>query len=123
MAGSHEDLEVWRKGIDLVDAVYDLCKVLPSDERYGLVSQMRRAAVSVPANIAEGFGRESTRDLLRHLSIAQGSLAELRTLLVITRRRGYAGENDIDAIDGLSSRVARLLMGLRRSLRRKLSEE
>jgi four helix bundle protein len=77
MIRSHEDLEVWRRGIELVDAVYDICKELPTDERFGLVSQMQRAAISVPANIAEGCGRQSTKDLLRHLSIAQGSLAEL----------------------------------------------
>ena len=123
MAGSHEDLEAWRQGIELVDSVYDLCKSLPTDERYGLISQLQRAAVSVPANIAEGCGRESTRDLLRHLAIAQGSLAEVRTLLVIIARRGFAPSPALVAADDLSARGARLLIGLRRSLRRKLDHD
>jgi four helix bundle protein len=123
MAGSHEDLEVWRQGIDLVDGVYDLCKRLPSDERFGLISQLQRASVSVPANIAEGCGRDSTKDLLRHLAIAQGSFAELKTLLVIISRRRFAEPGRIEATMDAASRVGRLLVGLQRSLRRKLEQE
>lgn len=120
MTKSHEDLEVWRRGLDLVDHVYDLCRQLPADERFGLVTQMQRAAVSIPANVAEGCGRESTKDLLRHLSIARGSLAELRTFLVVVKRRGFAVLEEIDATDREAALVARLLIGLQRSLRRKL---
>jgi four helix bundle protein len=116
----HHDLEVWRQGISLVDLVYDLCVSLPADERFGLTSQLRRAAVSIPANIAEGSGRDSTKDLLRHLAIAQGSLAELRTLLVIVQRRRFASEEEVEQVDLLGARVGRLLVGLQRSLRRKL---
>ncbi len=120
MAGSHEDLDVWRRAIDLVDRVYDLCATLPTAEKYGLVGQLQRAAVSVPANIAEGCGRDTTKDLLRHLSISQGSLAELRTLLVIIRRRRFADATSIDQVEQDASTVGRLLVGLQRSLRRKL---
>jgi four helix bundle protein len=108
MVHSHEDLDVWQQGIVLVGNVYDLCRGLPRDERLGLVSQLQRSAVSVPANIAEGCGRDSTRDLLRHLSIAQGSLAELRTLLVIVQRRRFVNEQLTASIDGQAKRVGNL---------------
>ncbi|MCA9238060.1 MAG: four helix bundle protein [Planctomycetales bacterium] len=120
---SHEDLDVWRSGIDLVDRVYDLCRSLPVDERFGLISQLQRASVSVPANIAEGCGRDSTKDLLRHLAIAQGSLAEARTLLVIVRRRGFAKAAEVDEVDTLAQSVARMLVGLQRAMRRKLDSQ
>lgn len=119
---SHEDLRVWQDAIDFVDEVYDITPKLPSDERYGLVSQLRRAAVSVPANIAEGAGRDSTKDFLRHLSIAQGSLAEVHTLLVIVRRRGYVQEETVKHLEDRSRQVGRQLTALRRSLRAKLEE-
>jgi four helix bundle protein len=112
MARGHEDLVVWSRGIDLVDSVYSLCERLPSNERYGLISQLQRAAVSIPANIAEGCGRDTTKDLLRHLSIAQGSLAELRTLLLIVRRRQFADPDDFNCVDAAASEVGRLLVGL-----------
>jgi four helix bundle protein len=121
MINSHEDLEVWRKSIEMVDLVYDLCQDMPAAEKFGLISQLQRAAVSVPANIAEGCGRESTRDLLRHLSIAMGSLAEVRTLLVIVKRRSFASDSAFDRADAMARTVARLLIGLQRSLRKKLN--
>lgn len=120
MAGSHEDLEVWRLGVDLVDAIYDLCFTMPSAERFGLISQMQRASVSVPANIAEGCGRDSTKDLPRHLAIAQGSLAELRTLLLIVKRRKFVAADELEVVDALASRVGRLLVGFQRALRKKI---
>jgi four helix bundle protein len=123
MGHSHEDLDVWRAAIELVDGVYDLSAQLPPSEKFGLVSQMQRAAVSVPANIAEGCGRDSTRDLLRHLSIAQGSLAELRTLLVIIRRRKFVNDDELVALDAFAARVGRMLVGLQRSLRAKLQND
>src|SRR5262249_7218412 len=92
MVRSHEDLDVWKQAIDLADSVYDYCKTFPTDERFGLVSQLQRASVSIAANIAEGAGRESTKEFLRHLSIAQGSLAEVQTLLVIARRRQFGNQ-------------------------------
>jgi four helix bundle protein len=120
MAHSHEDLDVWQQGIELVDGVYDLCKQLPADERFGLISQLQRSAVSVPSNVAEGCGRDSTKDLLRHLSIAQGSLAELRTLLEVVRRRQFVSDSLLMSLDAQAKRVGRLLVGLRRALRKKL---
>ncbi len=122
MLKSHEDLEVWKLSIDLADAAYDLGKTLPSDERFGLVSQIQRAAVSVAANIAEGAARSSTKEFLRHLAIAQGSLAEVQTLLVIIRRRRFGTEALSSKVFALSTSVGRMLVGLRNSLRRRLED-
>src|SRR5690348_6230925 len=123
MSHSHEDLDVWRQAIELVDRAYDLCKKLPADERFGLVSQIQRAAVSVPANIAEGCGRDSTKDLLRHLSIAQGSLAEVRTLLVIVGKRKFISPESLELVEAQAKRVGQLLIGLQRALRKKLNSQ
>jgi four helix bundle protein len=120
MAHSHEDLDVWKHAMDLVDVIYTITKTIPPSERFGLISQMQRAAVSVPANIAEGCGRESTKDLLRLLAIAQGSLAELRTLLLIAERQSFIHRDQLGGILDRSNTVAKLLMGFRKSLRRKL---
>jgi four helix bundle protein len=86
---SYRDLDVWNLGIDLVVSCYRITHSFPRQEEYGLSAQLRRAAVSVPSNIAEGHARASTGDYLRHLSIAHGSLAELETHLEIARRLGY----------------------------------
>lgn len=123
MLKSHEDLDVWKLSIELADTVYDLGKSLPNDERFGLTSQIQRAAVSVAANIAEGSARDSTRDFLRYLSIAQGSLAEVQTLLVIARRRGFGSEELSVRIADQSTSVGRMLVGLRNALRRKLERQ
>ena len=87
--GSFRDLVVWQKALDLADLIYDSTESFPKHELYGLASQLRRAAVSVPANIAEGHERATTRDYLRHLAYSRGSLAELQTLLEVARRRRY----------------------------------
>jgi four helix bundle protein len=91
---TYRDLEVWQKSMDLVMSVYQLTKSFPEDERFGLTGQIRRAAVSIPANIAEGYGRTHRGDYLRHLSIARGSLAELETHLVIAVRLEYISRED-----------------------------
>jgi four helix bundle protein len=82
------DLKVWQKSIDLVEECYRASSILPADERFGLIAQIRRAAASVPANIAEGFGRWNSREFSRFLAIASGSLRELETHLVISCRLG-----------------------------------
>ena len=102
----------------LVQSVYTLTLSFPADERFGLISQLRRAAVSVPANIAEGFARNGTKELLHFLGIASGSLSELDTLLELSSRLGYcnADEDLKKAVDEVSG----LVMGLSASIRRKL---
>ena len=122
MVRSHEDLEVWKLAIDLANAVYEYCKSFPTDERFGLVSQLQRAAVSVAANIAEGSARESTKDFLRHLSIAQGSLAEVQTLLVIARRRDFGVKAENLRIADQGKSIGRMPVALRKALRRKLED-
>ena len=91
---SFRDLRVWQAGIELVRIVYELTSRFPRSETYGLASQMQRAAVSIPSNIAEGHARESTKEYLQHLSIAQASLAELETQLEIARQLNYISEAD-----------------------------
>ena len=102
--------------MDLVVGCYRLTTAFPSDERFGLTSQLRRAAVSVPANIAEGHGRGVTKAFVNHLSIAAGSLKELETHLLIAVRLNYVAGDGIAPLLDLSSRIGRMLTGLRRSL-------
>ncbi|HEV8261273.1 MAG TPA: four helix bundle protein [Burkholderiales bacterium] len=116
MKRNHRSLKAWQKAIELVERVYGETREFPKEELFGLTSQMRRAAVSVPANIAEGAARSGTKELVRFLSIAEASLSELDTHVEIARRLGYL-KNDLHAeIDA----VAALLMGLSASLKRKL---
>src|SRR3989338_2698991 len=91
---SYKDLVVWQKGIELVSLIYKISKRFPSEERFGLVSQMQRAAVSVPSNIAEGRGRRSRKDFIQFLYFALGSLAELDTQLIIAEKQGYTEKTD-----------------------------
>ena len=114
-AKSFEDLVAWQKAHGFVMAVYALTRSFPREERYGLTSQFRRAAVSIAANIAEGFGKRSVGDKLRFLDHAQGSLEECRYFLVLTRDLGYAAvESTMDQLD----EVARVLGGYVAALRR-----
>lgn len=115
---SYRDLEVWQRGIDLVAAIYRLTEAFPKEERYGLTSQLRRAAVSVPANIAEGYARPHRGDYLHHLSVARGSLAELETHLVISVRLEIVQRESIAEVWNLSQEVGKMLTKLVRSLER-----
>jgi four helix bundle protein len=113
---TYRDLIVWRKAIDLVEEMYRATKTWPREEIYGLSSQVRRAIVSVPAKIAEGQGLGSSRDFLRFLAIANGSLIESETHLFIARRLGYLEEPDLLPLLQQTAEVSRLLQGLIRSL-------
>jgi four helix bundle protein len=112
----YSDLIAWQKALDLVVRVYEVSKRFPREERFGLTNQLRRAAVSVPSNIAEGQGRHATRDFLRCLSIAYGSLQEVETQLVIARRLNFLEQSIELQLFGLTSEVARLINGLMNSL-------
>jgi four helix bundle protein len=114
----YQDLKVWQHAIDLTLESYDLTDRFPPHERFGLTSQIRRAAVSIPSNIAEGQGRAHRPEFLNFLSIARGSLQELETLLVIAERRHYLPEKQLVKIRGMSDEVSRMLSGLRRALKR-----
>jgi len=93
---SYKDLEVWQRGMDLVDQVYDLSASFPDQERFGLTAQVRRAAVSIPSNIAEGWGRNSRGADFSHLDIARGSLFEIETQALIAQRRGFVPDDEIE---------------------------
>jgi four helix bundle protein len=108
----HKKLELWAKVIDLVVFVYDVTKSFPREEEFGLKSQLRRAAVSVPSNISEGLTRRSKKDKLHFLNIAQGSLSEIDAQVEVSRRLGYIGDTiEREANDRLSL-VERMLSGL-----------
>jgi four helix bundle protein len=106
--------------MQLAEDVYGLTQQFPNEERYGLTSQLRRAAISIPANIAEGNSRSTTKDYLRFLTMAVGSLAEMETFLELTKRFNYGTPNKIDDILSYVAEERRMLNGLQRSLRAKL---
>jgi four helix bundle protein len=117
---SYKDLIVWRRSIELVKAVYLLTSKFPTEERFGLVNQMRRSAVSVPSNIAEGQARRSTADFLRFLSMAGGSLAELETQLIIARELEFADPTQHDDISAQVFEVQKMLSALQGKLKERL---
>ncbi|HEX5472842.1 MAG TPA: four helix bundle protein [Lacipirellulaceae bacterium] len=117
---NYRDLAVWQKGMDIALAVYKVTKHFPDDERFGLISQLRRAAVSVPANIAEGHPRSTTKDYLRFVSIAIGSLAETATFIELAGRLSYGDVNDLRKIFEMTTEERRMLRALQTSLRRRL---
>jgi four helix bundle protein len=113
-------LDVWHKAIELTDAIYSMTSEFPQGERFGLTSQMRRAAVSVASNIAEGSSRVSTTDFLRFIEIAYGSLMELVTQCLIAKRQGFLSQQSYDQARLESEQLARMLSGLRASLSTKV---
>ena len=119
---SYRDLIVWQKAMNLVEDSYRLAKLFPKSETYGLAGQMQRAAVSIPANIAEGHGRDHLGDYRRHRSIANGSLMELETHLQIAIRLGYLHPTQLDSVQHQASEVGRMLAGLSRKLKARQPE-
>jgi four helix bundle protein len=117
---SYRDLAVWKKAMDMTSLAYQVTTALPPDERFGLSSQTRRAAVSVPANIAEGHRRSSTKDYLRFLSIAAGSLAEVETLIELASRLYSIRSTHLDELVGLLEEVGKMLRAMQQSLQAKL---
>ena len=115
----HENLEVWQDAMELVVQIYKHTASFPPTERYGLVSQMQRASVSIPSNIAEGAARGSTKDYLRFLAMARGSLAELETQVKIAHRLGFAPEEPVTL--NQCNKVFAKLSALIESLKRKLN--
>jgi four helix bundle protein len=113
---SYRDLLAWQRAIDLVENVYSATESWPKSELFGLTSQVRRAAVSVPADIAEGQERFSTKEFIHHLSIARGSLLEVETHIIVTQRLRYLSTEVTSALLECSAEVSRLISGLSRSL-------
>ncbi|MBL8206782.1 MAG: four helix bundle protein [Blastocatellia bacterium] len=114
---SYRDLLVWQKAMDLVAECYRLSESFPKTEIYGLASQLRRAAVSIPANIAEGHGREHLGDYLHHLSIANGSLMEVETHLLLAEKLSFLTSPQTDPALSATAEASRMLSGLIRSLK------
>jgi four helix bundle protein len=117
MSGTFRDLEVWKTAMELAVQVYRLTARFPKEERYGLTSQMRRAAVSVPSNIAEGKGRASDKELIQFLCHSRGSLFEIETQLAIGEQLGYSTTEDGNAVRREAARIGQMLNGLIRSVR------
>jgi len=117
---SYRDLKVWRKAMDLVVQCYQVTQEFPKSETYGLCGQLHRAAVSVPANIAEGQGRNHTKEFLNHLSIAYGSLMEVETHLQIAERLGFLDPPSLRILLESTAEIGRMLNGLMQSLKQKL---
>ena len=115
---NYQELIVWQKAMDLVEEVYTVSKCFPREEIYGLTSQLRRAAVSIPSNVAEGQGRRTTPDFLRHLSIGYGSLREVETQILIATRLRYLAQGKCQEVMSMAAEVERLLNGLMSSLTR-----
>jgi four helix bundle protein len=115
-ARTHRDLIVWQVSMELVAEVYRLAARLPAIERYGLASQLRRAGLSIPLNIAEGVGRRSQRELSRFLTIAEGSLREVQTVVEVIAMLAYLAPDTLIAATNLANRTGFLLHRLRKSL-------
>jgi four helix bundle protein len=120
---SYRDLDVWKAGIQLTLDIYRLTGKFPSHEQFGLVSQLRRCAVSIPSNLAEGHARLSTREYLRHVSIALGSLAELETQIHLAHELGYAGDDQCHSMGTAADLLGKRLRSLTKSLRKRIDRE
>jgi four helix bundle protein len=114
---SYRDLDVWKKSMDLTVAVYDVTSRFPQSESFGLASQLRRAVVSIPSNIAEGASRNSTKELVQFLNISNGSLSEVETQLEIALRLNFISEN---MLQPQINHIRSMIFGLIKSLRKKL---
>jgi four helix bundle protein len=117
---NYQDLIVWQKAMDLAEMIYSVACQLPKEERFVLSDQMRRAAVSIPSNIAEGNSRHSTKDYVRFLSIARGSNAELQTQMLLCVRLHFLQTADVKPVMTLSEEIGKMLNALIRSLTPKL---
>mgnify|MGYP000247620299 CR=1 FL=1 len=108
----YEDLKIWKKAMNLVEEVYSLMEKLPDDEKFGLTSQIKRSSVSIPSNVAEGYGRNYTKDYSRFLQISRGSLFEMQTQLEIALNLGFITISDLEDLKKLSVEVEKMLNSL-----------
>lgn len=111
-----KDLRIWQKGISIAEKCYFLTRLFPKDELYGMVQQIRRSAVSIPANIAEGYGRSYTKEYLRFLNIARGSINELETHLILSERVGLCERKEVEIIISLLREESRMITSLIKKL-------
>lgn len=116
----YRELKVWQLAMNLAEQCYLATKSFPKEELFGLTSQIRRAAASIPANIAEGQGRAHTKEFLNHLSMARGSLMELESHLILSQRVGLVDLKILGSLLSMSDEISRMLSGLRKALKAKL---
>ncbi|MFZ1705228.1 MAG: four helix bundle protein [Saprospiraceae bacterium] len=114
---THRDLDVWKKAIDLVTLVYKITKGFPAYELYGLTSQLRRSAISIPSNISEGAARNTAKDFNHFLAISLGSIAELETQAIVSKNLEYLNEQDFELLISELESVRRMTHGLKKSLK------
>ncbi len=112
-----ENLVIWQKSLDLVETLYKYLKLFPKDEIYGLVSQMKRSSISVPSNIAEGAGRNSKKEFLYFLSIANGSLNELKTQIILSNRLGYLNEKQVKLLMNNCNEIQKMNHSLQKKIK------
>lgn len=117
MIRNHKDLDVWKLSVEFVTDLYRTTSNFPKEEVYGIVSQIRRAAISVPANIAEGFGRNTTGELKQFIGIAKGSLSEVETLIEISYNLSYINNDSKSNLTDTVSKIFRMLVALKASLK------
>ena len=117
----YRELKVWQAAMSLAEQCYAATKSFPREELFGLTSQIRRAAASVPANIAEGQGRQHTKEFLNFLSVARGSLMEVETHLLLSQRVGLLNQSTLDSLLTVSAEISRMLSGLRRALEKRVA--
>ena len=120
---THKDLDVWKKSIDFVTQLYNVTTAFPKEEIYGLTNQLRRAAVSIPSNIAEGAARKSNKEFIQFLHIALGSSAELETQLIISNNLKFMNDETFHEIDKKRNEIGKMLFGLIRYRKNIISEK
>jgi four helix bundle protein len=114
----HQNLDCRKLGIDLSVELYNLTKSFPSEEKFGLISQIRRAGSSIPVNIAEGAARQTTKEFIHFLYISEGSLSEVETLLLISLKLGYLSEDAINELNMKFNTLSKIIIGLRKKLQK-----
>ncbi len=119
----HHSLDAWKRSIDFVVDVYKMTDTFPKEEKFGLTSQIRRAAVSIPANIAEGAARKSDKEFLQFLSIAQGSASEVETEVLIAHRLGFLEKQNYESLRDSLNDIGRMVTGLSNHLKRKMENQ
>jgi len=112
-----KDLEVWKISVEMVREIYEMTENFPKNEQFGLVNQIRRSAVSIPSNIAEGAGKNTNRDFNRFISIASGSCNELETQLIISQELNFISKDEYTEMGGKLNRIQNMIFGLQQSLR------
>jgi four helix bundle protein len=117
MTRPHKNLEVWKRSLEFVTKIYHETSVFPADEKFGLIAQMRRAAISIPSNIAEGAARNSRKEFINFLHIAQGSASELETQLLICRNLDFYTQSQANLLLSELEEISRMIIGLQKTLR------